>query len=123
MRLGSDPGELEALARATPIDCPDRSRRLAFTAAIAAFAATLSLAAMLTTPADAAFPGQNGRIAFSSDRDGDDEIYRMTPGGGDVRQLTFTGAGIVDEDPTFSPNGRQIIFESDRGGPTTKSSS
>src|SRR5688500_20360870 len=98
MRLGSRQGELEALARHRSIAL-DRGCRLVLVAGLAAFAAAASLAAAMATPASAAFPGENGRIVFESDRDGDSEIYRMTPGGGNVRQLTVTGVGIEDEDP------------------------
>jgi hypothetical protein len=46
-----------------------------------------------TQPAKAAFPGSNGAIAFTSDQDGDLEIYRMAPdgfGGAYSAQLTDT---------------------------------
>ena len=85
-------------------------------AALSALAAAVFLAAVLATPAKAAFPGKNGKIAFASNRDGDAEIYLMTAGGGSVRQLTFTGAGIDDSGPVFSPTGRQIIFHRTTGG-------
>lgn len=34
-------------------------------------------------------------IAFISDRDGNAEIYRMRPDGGDVQQLTQTGSNTT----------------------------
>src|SRR5438105_2728246 len=39
-------------------------------------------------PASAAFPGLNGKIAFSSDRDGDSEIYTMNADGSGQTKLT-----------------------------------
>src|SRR5919112_1754349 len=55
--------------------------------------ATLALAATLLLtqaerPARAAFPGQNGKIAFVSDRDGNVEIYAMNPDGTGQANLT-----------------------------------
>jgi hypothetical protein len=45
-------------------------------------------------PADAAFPGPNGRIAFDSARSGGTQnIFTVRPDGSDVRQLTFLTAG------------------------------
>ena len=44
-------------------------------------------------PAEAAFPGKNGRIAFVSDRDGDTEIYSMNSNGTGVKNLTNNAAG------------------------------
>ena len=41
------------------------------------------------------------RIAFSSDRDGDDEIYTMRSDGTDVRRLTVNDAW--DGEPAWSP--------------------
>ena len=41
------------------------------------------------------------RIAFTSDRDGDWEIYTMRADGTDVRQLTVNAAW--DWDPSWSP--------------------
>jgi TolB protein len=69
------------------------------------------------------------RIAFTSDRStpGDSQhveavagggrpeagnIFSMDPDGGDVRQLT-RGA-FADQRPTFSPDGRTVVFVSDR---------
>ena len=50
-----------------------------------------------------------GRIAFTSDRDGDDlEIYTMRPDGSQVRRLTSNK--LDDEFPNWSPNGRAIVL-------------
>ena len=55
-------------------------RRLLFVTALA-----ISLVAGATTtanrPAEAAFPGFNGKIAFLSTRDGHEQIYVMDPDG------------------------------------------
>jgi Tol biopolymer transport system component len=60
----------------------------------------------------------DGRIVFSSSRDGDFEIYAMNPDGGDVRQLTENrGGGTRDADdqgPVWSPDGSRIVFASAR---------
>jgi Tol biopolymer transport system component len=52
------------------------------------------------------------RIAFISERDGDDEIYTMKPNGSGVRQLTFNDQ--PDRHPSWSPDGRKIAFTSNR---------
>src|SRR5919198_3817625 len=54
------------------------------------------------------------RIAFVSDRDGNDEIYSMRPDGSDVLRLTNDPGH--DLQPAWSPDARQIAFISDRGG-------
>ncbi len=59
-------------------------------------------------------PSGSGRIAFVSDRDGDDEIYVMNADGSGVEQLTFNDS--VDGDPSWSPDGGRIVFVSDRDG-------
>jgi len=62
--------------------------------------------------------GNNGdsgcKIAFNSDRDGDNEIYVMDADGTNVKKLTSNSAD--DEYPTWSPNCKKIGFESDRDG-------
>jgi dipeptidyl aminopeptidase/acylaminoacyl peptidase len=78
---------------------------------VAAVVAPLAFAA---APATAAFPGQNGRIAFVSERDGNREIYVMNADGSGQTRLTNTTA---DEwGPAFSPDGSRIAFESRRDG-------
>jgi Tol biopolymer transport system component len=79
-------------------------------------AIALALAAMLLAPAEpaeAAFPGTNGKIAFVSTRDGNEEIYTMNPDG-TVRRLTNNSAR--DFEPVFSPDGAFITFTSFRDG-------
>lgn len=80
---------------------------------------------MLAGPAGAAFPGENGRIVFESDRttgpgvdnpEGDDEIFTVEPDGTGLSQVTFNGSD--DFDPAFSPDGQKIAY---LGGFETKS--
>src|SRR5215211_2200803 len=58
------------------------------------------------------FPGPNGQIAFSSNRNGNFEIYTMNDDGSDVTRLTEDDAN--DFDPSWSPDGDKIAFVSDR---------
>jgi len=53
-------------------------------------------------------------IVFASDRDGDLEIYLMSPDGSTVIKLTDNTA--TDATPSLSPDGKKIAFDSDRDG-------
>ena len=52
--------------------------------------------------------GPDGRIVFTSVRDGDMDIYSMNADGSDVRRLTNRPG--PDGGPWFSPDGKQIVF-------------
>lgn len=54
------------------------------------------------------------KIAFTSDRDGNLEIYVMNSDGSGLRRLTDDPSN--DEYPTWSPDGQWIAFHSDRDG-------
>jgi len=69
-------------------------------------AAILLAAAAL--PAGAAKHFVNGRIAFTSTRDGNSEIYVMNPNGGAQTRLTDDPA--EDIDAAWSPDGTRIAF-------------
>lgn len=57
-------------------------------------------------------PAQNGSIAFVSDRDGDREIYTMSPDGSAQAALT-ANESISDSNPSFSADGKRIAYERD----------
>ena len=53
-------------------------------------------------------------VAFSSDRDGNDEIFVMNADGSNIRQLTFTD-NTHNFSPAWSPDGLRIAFINDNG--------
>ncbi len=59
-------------------------------------------------------PAYDWEVAFTSDRDGNPEIYAMNANGSDIRRLTDNPAR--DSSPDWSPDGSQIVFVSDRDG-------
>ena len=84
-------------------------RRFPFVVAIAA--------TLLAAPsAQAAFPGANGRIAFTRDATPttSQEIWTAAPDGSDPRQITNNG--WADRMPAFSPDGTKIAFVSLENG-------
>ena len=54
----------------------------------------------------------NGKIAFTSDRDGNPEIYLMNPDG--TNQTRLTNNSIVDDHAMWSPDGQKLAFVSQR---------
>ena len=61
-------------------------------------------------PAEAAFPGSNGKIAFTriSSGYGEGDVYLMNPDGSGVERIT-TSAGS-EAQPVVSPDGTRIAF-------------
>ena len=101
---------MDAIARVTVT----RMRALA---ALALSALALGSLMFLPSVAGATQPGDNGRIAFSSDRDGGNiDIYTMNPDGSGVVQLTDDA--FDDWNSSWSPDGNKIAFVSTRAGGT-----
>src|SRR4051794_11785659 len=71
-------------------------------------------AAALLSPvaAHATVPGANGKLAFTSTRDGNWEIYSMNPDGSGVARLTNDPS--YDFSAAWSPDGTKILFVTDR---------
>ena len=76
--------------------------RLLLTATIAA------LLCFVASPAHAAFPGTNGKLAYDSAADGDFEIHVVNRDGSGNTQLTSNT--IEDKHPAWSPDGSKIAF-------------
>ena len=77
----------------------------------------------LETPANGTADAQNwlpawspdsSQLAFTSNRDGQPEVYVINANGTGVRRLTNHPS--IDTSPTWSPQGHQLAFVSDRSG-------
>jgi hypothetical protein len=80
----------------------ERFGRVLWVALLAAAVAALLLSLVaVEQPVQAAFPGNNGKIAFESDRDGDQEIFTMNSNGTGVQRLTSNPA--FDGSPNWQP--------------------
>ena len=90
-----------------------RPRRLPSSAVVVVLLAVVA-ALLASSPARATVSGDNGRVAFVTDRDGNAEIYLMDADGTDPVNLTNDPA--ADTAPAWSPDGRQLAFVSDRDG-------
>ena len=88
----------------------NQSKALAVLAAAVLAACVLTLVAV--QPAEAAYPGKNGKIAFQSLRDASGEIYTVSPIGGTANRITFPTGGNVQA--AYSPDGSRIAFN--KGG-------
>jgi len=99
--------------------------KLSLVAAATILAISLLVLVAADKPAKAAFPGENGLIAFMSDRDStidadgnvlqlNDDIYVMNPDGSQPTRLTTDPA--IDQLPAVSPNGKKVVFVSNRDG-------
>src|SRR5215211_5292569 len=66
------------------------------------------------TGPDDLVPASTSRMLFTSERDGNVDIYAMDPDGGGPRRLTSHIA--VDQSADWSPDGSSIAFMSKRDG-------
>jgi Tol biopolymer transport system component len=73
------------------------------------------LTLLWVSPVGATVPGENGLIAFQSDRDGDywSDIYTIESDGTDLTRLTHSP--FSSKAPTWSPDGQRIAFTQDTG--------
>lgn len=90
--------------------------RLLLAMVAAGMAAGLLLILTVAKPAEAAFPGENGKIAFTriSGDYWESDLYLIDPDGTNPTRITDQPGS--DTQPTLSPDGTKVAFVSDRGG-------
>jgi Tol biopolymer transport system component len=60
------------------------------------------------SPAEATFPGNPGKIAYSAHDAQDFELYTINSGGGGKLKLTDDAAN--DNNPSYSPSSKKIVY-------------
>lgn len=83
-----------------------------------AVAGTILILLMGALPAQATFRGRNGRIAFRrylNDAQTRGAIFTISRRGTNPRQLTHPDRRVVTDEPDYSPNGRWIVFQREKG--------
>src|SRR3954469_2666593 len=91
-----------------------QGRRARLAALLVAAGALVAGLAVGSTPAPAAFPGLNGKIAFESERSGNDDIFVMNGDGSG--QVNRSNNAMDDRPPAWSADGTKIAFASNRDG-------
>jgi Tol biopolymer transport system component len=90
-------------------------KRVLLAVAVVAAVVGVGMVVPQVAPVSAAsFPGANGKIVFTSDRDLNFEVYAMDADGTNPTNLTNNKAD--DFQPSWSPDGTKIAFTSDRDG-------
>ena len=88
-------------------------RRVVGLVLLAMMLAASLLLAPAAKPAQAAFPGQNGKIAFHSNSGGNLDIHSLNPDGSNLTSHTF--GPFKETEPSVSPDGKQIAWARDAG--------
>jgi Tol biopolymer transport system component len=108
-------GEQEDTKMMTRSGFHSKLRLLAVVGGLALAACVLVLMAT-HKPAEAAFPGTNGKIVFDRTQltgsVSDSELYTITSDGKSVKRLTNNS--FDDATPAYSPDGKRIAFTSNR---------
>ena len=89
---------------------------------IAASGAVVSLSGLAVMHAGAIpiTPKLNGKILTTSTQGGGFEIFLFNADGSGATQLTNSPGAIINSSPSWSPDGKKIIFQSDRLGNTNR---
>ena len=104
------------MATLDPIRRPRGSRLRRATVRVAAIATVVLGSAAVAVPAQAAFPGRNGRIVFHANAPVCCDIFTVRPDGTGVRRLTHLAPQARALSGSWSPDGRHIVYRVDHPG-------
>ena len=90
---------------------PDGRGALVIVAAIVAGASAFPAQASPVPGRATAFPGANGRIAFTRFVGGSIAIFSINPDGTDLRQITTPDYAVEDDVPAWAPDSSAIVFQ------------